>query len=90
MAKDALEGHILVLEDYNDPIPTPTNPQDIQISNNALLIPIEIDTKIARYKEENKFIKKTLTIPQHLNILGEQHGINFSQLLQDALRERLT
>lgn len=90
LAKNALEGHMLVAEDYEDEIPVATNPSDITIPEGALLIPIEADTKLVRIKKENKYIKKTLTIPQYLNVLGEEHGINFSQVLQDALKKRLT
>ncbi len=37
----------------------------------------------------NKAIKKTLTIPKWLNDAAEAEGINFSQLLQFAIKERL-
>ena len=90
MAKDALEGHMLVMEDYKEAIPEASNPNEIVVPKGALLIPIEIDTKLARYKEENKYVKKTLTIPQYLNRLGEEKNVNFSQILQDALRQHLT
>ena len=38
---------------------------------------------------DNRSVKKTLTIPWYLNELAEQKKINFSQLLQVALKERL-
>jgi hypothetical protein len=43
------------------------------------------------YREaiENSSIKKTLTIPLWLNKLAEERRINFSQLLQNALKTRL-
>ena len=42
-----------------------------------------------RKKFNNKAIKKTLTIPEWLNHLAEKNNINFSQVLQEALKERL-
>ena len=42
-----------------------------------------------RKKFNNKSIKKTLTIPAWLNYLSEKNNINFSQVLQEALKERL-
>ena len=36
-----------------------------------------------------KAVKKTLTIPEWLNVLAEKKGINFSQTLQNALLEKL-
>lgn len=89
MAKDALEGHLLVQEDLQNPIPAPSKPMDITVPINTLLIPIQVNTELARIKEENKYIKKTLTIPRYLNVLGERKGINFSQVLQDALKKHL-
>ena len=35
-------------------------------------------------------VKKTLTIPWYLNELAEKHRLNFSQILQSALRDRLS
>lgn len=37
-----------------------------------------------------KAVKKTLTIPSWLNTMSEREGINFSSVLQDALKERLS
>lgn len=89
MAKDALEGYLLTLEDFKEVIPTPSNQEVFSITSNQLLIPIEVDTKIARLREHSHFVKKTLTIPSYLNDLGIQRGINFSAALTDALKERL-
>ena len=38
---------------------------------------------------ETKAVKKTLTIPYWLNVEAEKAGINFSQVLQVALKEKL-
>ena len=40
-------------------------------------------------KYNNKLIKKTLTLPKWLNDLGIEKKINFSKLLQEALKEKL-
>ena len=37
----------------------------------------------------NKAIKKTLTIPKWLNDIAEKNHVNFSQVLQSALKEYL-
>jgi len=34
-------------------------------------------------------VKKTLSIPEWLNILAESEGINFSQVLQESLKKEL-
>jgi hypothetical protein len=38
---------------------------------------------------DERTIKKTLTIPNYLNVLGEEAGINFSKVLTETLKDRL-
>lgn len=89
MASDLLEGWLLVAEDEKDPIPRPSQPDELEHEADELLIPIEVDLKIAREKHENRLVKKTLTIPSYLNELGKDQNINFSQTLTQALEEKL-
>ena len=48
-----------------------------------------MDTVFARKKEDNKAVKKTLTIPNWLNELAINNEVNFSQVLQQALKKEL-
>ena len=48
-----------------------------------------LDTDEYRRANENRAVKKTLTIPSWLNIEAERAGVNFSQILQDGLKARL-
>ncbi|GAY72891.1 type II toxin-antitoxin system HicB family antitoxin [Lentilactobacillus kosonis] len=89
MAKDALEGYLLTTEDYKEPIPKPSVPEEISVSKDDLLIPIEANTTLARDKEENLNIRKSVTIPKYLNDLGNEQGIDFSELLKTALQKKL-
>lgn len=89
MAHDALEGYLLILEDFEKNLPQPSDPQAIPHDRNDLIIPIEVDTQIAREREENISVKKTLSIPKYLNDLGNEKHINFSATLADALKKKL-
>lgn len=89
MAKDSLEGYLLTAEDFRESLPKSSSYQSLLKKSNLPLFPIEVDTTIAREKELNKTIKKTLTIPKYLNDLGNEHGINFSSTLTNALKEKL-
>ena len=40
-------------------------------------------------KSTNSTVRKNVTIPRYLNDRAEQAGINFSQLLQSALKQQL-
>lgn len=89
MAKDSLEGYLLTVEDFKEDLPKPASYKSLLKKSKLPLFPIEVDTTIAREKELNKTIKKTLTIPKYLNDLGNEHGINFSSTLTTALKEKL-
>ncbi|GAF37220.1 type II toxin-antitoxin system HicB family antitoxin [Lentilactobacillus farraginis] len=90
MAKDALVGYLLTMEDYGDKIPqATTDPRQIKHNQNQLVVPIEVNTTIAREREQNRNVKKTLVIPQYLNDLGNEQRINFSATLTNALKEQL-
>ena len=50
-----------------------------------------VSVDVASYAKEHfeKSVKKTLTIPAWLNSAALEKGINFSQVLQDALKAQL-
>lgn len=89
MAKDLLAGWLIDAEDEKEGFPTPTDHQRIQVESGDLLIPIDVDLAFYRKKFDSKPVKKTLTIPQYLNDLGKEAGINFSATLTEALKEKL-
>lgn len=89
MAKDVLELYIYNLEDDNEEIPTPSTPESINVSNGSFVVPIEAYMPLIRNEMANKAVKKTLTIPYWLNKIAESNKVNFSQLLQTALKEHL-
>ena len=47
------------------------------------------DLELEVAKGRNKLIKKTLTLPEYLNVLGMRENLNFSQILAEGLREKL-
>lgn len=48
-----------------------------------------IQTDYSKYIRNTKAVKKTLTIPDWLNKRAEENGIQFSQTLTEALKEKL-
>ncbi len=89
MAKEALELHLWGMEDDNDPIPTPTLPNIIDVPTGGFVSLIEALMPPIRDKMVNKAINKTLTLPKWLNDLGESRKVNFSHILQNALKSYL-
>ena len=90
MAQDALCLMLFDREEENHPIPAPSGSKEISAQYpNDLVSLIACDTMEYRKRYQNHAVKKTLTLPAWLNILAEQSGINFSQVLQEALKEKL-
>lgn len=89
MAKDVLKGFLLCMEEENEDIPEPTPLKDVKLENNQRAVLIEVCLALLREARNNKAVKKTLTIPYWLNVEAEKAGINFSQVLQVALKEKL-
>ena len=50
---------------------------------------VDIDFNRFKAQSKNIVVKKTLSIPKYLNELGTNAGINFSQTLTEALKEKL-
>ena len=86
MAQDAMGLYLDNLTDF----PKPTlDISKIILQENQFVSFVSINMDEYRKKFNNKSIKKTLTIPEWLNYLSEKNNINFSQVLQEALKERL-
>lgn len=87
MAQDALEIWLTDSEDHKEPVPAPNPPPQVEAPEFVNFI--RADTTAWRKKYDSKAVKKTLSIPNWLNTMAEDAGVNFSQILQDALKERL-
>ena len=88
-AKEAMGLHLWGMEKDNDPIPEPTDITDLKYSAGEILLLVEVFMPPIRDRLNNKFVKKTLSIPQWLNAEAERAGVNFSQILQNGLKDYL-
>ena len=87
--KMAQEAMGLFLDNLTN-FPKPTlKISEIKLKENQFVSFVSIDMEDYRKKINNKSIKKTLTIPAWLNYLAEKENINFSQILQEAIKEKL-
>jgi len=89
MAQDVLCLSLYDMEQDKKTIPLASKPQEIKVSENQFTSVIAVDTKTYRRYYENKAVKKTLTIPMWLNERAERADINFSGVLQEALKSHL-
>lgn len=89
MAEDALGIYLYTLSKEGEPFPEATNPINLKCAKDEFINIVTWDEKEYLKKTDNKAIKKTLTIPSWLNYKAEEHKINFSQVLQKALKKEL-
>ncbi len=89
MARDAMRGWLLVAEEYGDEIKAPTPLKDLALKDNQRAILVEVNLGFYRRAFKNRSVKKTLSIPAWLNDLAEKENVNFSSVLQNALRQQL-
>lgn len=82
---------LLLLEERKDNFPKPTNICEIKkiLKENQDIVYITINYEYEKSLIKLSYVKKTLTIPSYLNILAKNKNINFSQVLQNALKKEL-
>lgn len=89
MARDAISMWLVDAENKSETIPSPSSFESIKHESNSFVNLIDIDSDQYRSENDNRAIKKTLSIPNWLNIKAEKAGVNFSQTLQRALKQQL-
>lgn len=87
--ENAKEAMGLYLEDLSEYPECTTDFSNIHLNENQIISFVSINMEEHRKKYDTKSVKKTLSIPAWLNTMAENQNINFSQLLQSALMERL-
>ena len=87
--KDALGLYVEDARERKTELPQASNPAEIVLEKGQFTSFIEFDWVEYQRKHGNKAVKKTLTIPAWLNTLAEEEQINFSGVLQDALKTKL-
>lgn len=99
MAIDCLAGYLHWLKEDNEAPPLPSAIQDINSADILKELECEdceafvnmVTVDVAEYAKAHfeKSVKKTLTIPAWLNTAALEQNINFSQVLQEALKAKL-
>ena len=95
MAVDCLAGYLYELKLSEEEVPAAPDMDKIDIDaeyndyESAFVNMVTVDVDEYAKKHFEKSVKKTLTIPSWLNELAVANGINFSQVLQTALKDKL-
>ena len=88
MAVEALGLVLTGRAEEKEEIPKPTEIDQISVDNGVLVI-VEFDMMEYQRKHNSRAVKKTLSIPEWLNDAAIKAGVNFSQVLQEALMEKV-
>lgn len=87
--RDALAACICTLEDYNQPVPAPSAPESIHHDEESIIALLDIDTLKYREETDTRAVRKNVSMPAWLLNMADTHGINCSQVLQEALKRQL-
>ena len=77
------------LEEDEEDIPSPTPLSKIQVKENERAVLIDVYMPSIRMANINRSVNRTVTLPAWLNAAALERNINFSQVLQDALKAQL-
>lgn len=88
-AQEALEMWLDVkLEDYEE-LPDPSKIDSLKVCKNCFASFVNVDLMGYRMRYDSRAVNKTVTLPSWLDKIGREHNINFSYLLQDAIKREL-
>lgn len=89
MARDAISLMGVDMQDDKKVLPAPSAPDKIHAEKDCIITLVDVDFDAYRRMLENKSVRKNCTIPAWLNEKAIASNINFSQVLQDALKKQL-
>lgn len=88
MARDIISLSGITLQDENKPIPQPAS-FDPPHQEGDIVTLVEVDFDAYRRMNDTRTVRKNVTLPNYLNEMAIKAGLNFSQVLQEGLKERL-
>jgi predicted nucleic-acid-binding Zn-ribbon protein len=89
MAEDALALVLYEYEAEGKEIPVPSELNTIKVDSNEFVNYIKCDTLEYRKMYNNKSVRKNVTLPEWLNEEAEKLELNFSQILREALLQKI-
>lgn len=89
MAKEALGLHLWSMEEDGEEIPEPSAPLAVPHEGNQIVCLVEVWMPPIRSRLTSRSTKTTVTLPQWLKDKADEHQVNYSQLLQNAIKTHL-
>lgn len=88
MARDAIGLWGICEQDAKQSIPEPSNLTPEHRPGEIVTL-VDIDLDVYRRANDQRTVRKNVTLPSWLCYLAETAGVNFSQVLQEGLRAKL-
>lgn len=88
-ARELLGCVLFGMEEDGEPIPAPSALSSIRAQENERVVLIDVYMPSVRMAQVNKSVNRTVTLPAWLNAAALERNINFSQVLQDALKAQM-
>ena len=88
-ARELLGCTIYGLEEDGEEIPEPTPLPKVKLQSNERAVLIDVYMPSIRQAHINRSVSRTVTLPAWLNAAALEYNINFSQVLQEALKAQL-
>ncbi len=91
LARDAIGLMGIDMQDNGEALPQASSIKSVQdsISSDEIVSLVDVDFTEYRRKNDMRAVKKNCTIPSWLNFEAERAGVNFSAVLQAALKSEL-
>ena len=77
------------LEEDGEEIPAPTPLSEVELQQNQRAVLVDVYMPSVRMAQINRSVNRTVTLPAWLNAAAQERNINYSQVLQDALKAQL-
>lgn len=88
MAKDLISLCGITKQDNGEEIPPPSTELP-KCKEGEMVNFVLVDFNEYRRANDQKAIRRSVSLPNYLNHAAEKAGLNFSRLLQDAIKEKL-
>lgn len=88
-ARELLGCVMAGLEEDDEEIPVPTSLAQVPCEANERVVLIDVYMPSIRMAHVNRSVNRTVTLPAWLNAAAQEKNINFSQVLQEGLKQRL-
>ena len=88
-ARELLGCVMFGMEEDGEEIPAPTALSAVALEPNERAVLVDVYMPSVRMAQNNKSVNRTVTLPAWLNAAALERNINFSQVLQDALKTQI-